>query len=203
MLGVQGSRAATLYVCSCWQIEDRLGACGCVLQRNRICVSSSRGVGVVCSAATLHPCHGPSVHPATPTCNALHSPRQVPIPDHIDMYLLDREIPASDMTALQVKWVCNHTAAGGPCAVRIGVVVFVQAWRQCGDVWAAVPQHLRQQQQQQQLLALDRTLKLPPAVGSFKLAAAAACRWALSRFASSEIRQEHEQQQRGSSQEQR
>lgn len=29
--------------------------------------------------------------------------REVPIPDHIDMYLLDREMPASDKTALQVK----------------------------------------------------------------------------------------------------
>jgi ATP-binding cassette subfamily F protein 2 len=31
--------------------------------------------------------------------------REVPIPEHIDMYLLDREMPASDKTALQV----------GPC----------------------------------------------------------------------------------------
>jgi ATP-binding cassette subfamily F protein 2 len=28
--------------------------------------------------------------------------REVPIPDHIDMYLLDREMPASDKTSLQV-----------------------------------------------------------------------------------------------------
>jgi ATP-binding cassette subfamily F protein 2 len=27
--------------------------------------------------------------------------RDVPIPDHIDMFLLDREMPASDMTALE------------------------------------------------------------------------------------------------------
>lgn len=30
--------------------------------------------------------------------------REVPIPEHIDMYLLDREIAASDMTALAVRW---------------------------------------------------------------------------------------------------
>jgi ATP-binding cassette subfamily F protein 2 len=29
--------------------------------------------------------------------------REVPIPEHIDMYLLDREMPASDKTALQVS----------------------------------------------------------------------------------------------------
>ena len=28
--------------------------------------------------------------------------REVPIPEHIDIYFLDREIPASDMTALEV-----------------------------------------------------------------------------------------------------
>jgi hypothetical protein len=27
--------------------------------------------------------------------------RDIPIPDHFDIYLLDREIPASDMTALE------------------------------------------------------------------------------------------------------
>ena len=27
--------------------------------------------------------------------------REVPIPEHIDIYFLDREIPASDMTALE------------------------------------------------------------------------------------------------------
>jgi ATP-binding cassette subfamily F protein 2 len=37
--------------------------------------------------------------------------REVPIPEHIDMYLLDREMPASDKTALQV---------GGPGAARGG-----------------------------------------------------------------------------------
>lgn len=29
--------------------------------------------------------------------------RDVPIPPHIDIYLLDREIAASDMTALEVR----------------------------------------------------------------------------------------------------
>lgn len=29
--------------------------------------------------------------------------RDLPIPEHIDVYLLDREIPASDMTALEVR----------------------------------------------------------------------------------------------------
>lgn len=29
--------------------------------------------------------------------------REVPIPEHIDIYFLDREIPASDMTALEVR----------------------------------------------------------------------------------------------------
>ena len=29
--------------------------------------------------------------------------REVPIPEHIDVYFLDREIPASDMTALEVS----------------------------------------------------------------------------------------------------
>lgn len=32
--------------------------------------------------------------------------REVPIPEHIDMYLLDREMPASDKTSLQV---CRQT----------------------------------------------------------------------------------------------
>lgn len=52
--------------------------------------------------------------------------REVPIPEHIDMYLLDKEIKASDMTALQVcsaawlpllhRLVC---AALLPCAVLV------------------------------------------------------------------------------------
>ncbi len=29
--------------------------------------------------------------------------REVPIPEHIDIYFLDREIPASDMTALEAR----------------------------------------------------------------------------------------------------
>lgn len=32
--------------------------------------------------------------------------REVPIPEHVDMYLLDREMPASDKTALQVSRAC-------------------------------------------------------------------------------------------------
>lgn len=34
--------------------------------------------------------------------------REVPIPEHIDMYLLDKEMPASDKTALQVSDGCWH-----------------------------------------------------------------------------------------------
>lgn len=29
--------------------------------------------------------------------------RDLPIPEHIDVYLLDREIPATDLTALEVR----------------------------------------------------------------------------------------------------
>ena len=32
--------------------------------------------------------------------------REVPIPEHIDLYLLDREMPATDKTALQVGSGC-------------------------------------------------------------------------------------------------
>lgn len=48
--------------------------------------------------------------------------REVPIPEHIDMYLLEKEIPASDMTALEVCTslsmtltccpACRHAASG-------------------------------------------------------------------------------------------
>jgi ATP-binding cassette subfamily F protein 2 len=37
--------------------------------------------------------------------------REVPIPEHVDLYLLDREIAASDTTALQVCGVCWEGAA--------------------------------------------------------------------------------------------
>jgi len=51
--------------------------------------------------------------------------REVPIPEHIDMYLLDREMPASDKTALQVKG-----AAGGALVGQCGVPGYI-ALRAC------------------------------------------------------------------------
>jgi ATP-binding cassette subfamily F protein 2 len=35
--------------------------------------------------------------------------REVPIPEHIDMYLLDKEMPASDKIALHVRHSCSST----------------------------------------------------------------------------------------------
>jgi hypothetical protein len=40
--------------------------------------------------------------------------REVPIPEHIDMYLLDKEMPASDKIALHVRhlfWCCSQQPA--------------------------------------------------------------------------------------------
>lgn len=37
--------------------------------------------------------------------------RDLPIPEHIDVYLLDREIPASDMTALEVRAAWGRASA--------------------------------------------------------------------------------------------
>ena len=49
--------------------------------------------------------------------------REVPIPEHIDIYFLDREIPASDMTALEVlpgfpAPPCTQTVCCQACPIQ-------------------------------------------------------------------------------------
>lgn len=46
--------------------------------------------------------HRVSAHTGKSTMLKALAAREVPIPEHIDMYLLDREMPASDKTSLQV-----------------------------------------------------------------------------------------------------
>jgi ABC-type molybdenum transport system ATPase subunit/photorepair protein PhrA len=48
--------------------------------------------------------------------------REVPIPEHVDLYLLDREIAASDITALQVRG-----GRSSSCSRRAWQVLWVQA----------------------------------------------------------------------------
>ncbi len=46
--------------------------------------------------------------------------RDLEIPQHIDVYLLDREIPASDMTALEVGgWLKKARAIAGPATIAM------------------------------------------------------------------------------------
>jgi ATP-binding cassette subfamily F protein 2 len=40
--------------------------------------------------------------------------REVPIPEHIDMYLLDKEMPASDKIALHVSHRCSSQFQAAP-----------------------------------------------------------------------------------------
>ena len=52
--------------------------------------------------------------------------RDVPVPEHIDIYLLDRECPATDMTALEMvklvdKEKARLEAEGGAVAVQIPI----------------------------------------------------------------------------------